>query len=168
MIGLDLKPTQTITSLYPWRKTVKQIALICCLLTIAGGMFVRAQSKPDVAAEILTLERQAMDGWLKGNPDPALAIMDPEITYFHIMTEKRIDGLPALKSLVETYRGRPLYDSYEIVDPKVQVSGDAAVLTYIMVRHNNGVASRWNATQVYRHAKAGWRVIHAHWSQTKP
>jgi hypothetical protein len=127
-----------------------------------------AQPKTDAAAEILALEQQAMDGCLKGNPDPALAAIDPAITYFHIMTEKRIDGLPSLKALFEAYRGTPLFDSYEIVDPKIQTGGEIAILTYILIRHNGAVTSRWNSTQVYQRKKEGWRVIHSHWSQTNP
>lgn len=147
---------------------MKQTILFCAIATILCGMPAFAQEKPDAATEILAMERQAMDGWLKGNPDPVLAIADLEITYFHIMTERRIDGLSSLKALFETYRGTPLFDSYEIVDPKVQTSGDMAVLTYLFVRHNGPATSRWNATLVYQHKKEGWRVIHAHWSQTKP
>jgi hypothetical protein len=146
---------------------MKQTALICATAAILCGVLALAQPKTDSATEILALERQAMDGWLKGNPDPALSVMDPEITYFHIMTDRRIDGLASLKTLFETYRGMPLYDSYEIVDPKTQLSGDTAVLTYLLVRHNGTTASRWNATQVYQRKKEGWRVIHSHWSQTK-
>jgi hypothetical protein len=147
---------------------MKQIALICMAVAILCGMLAFAQPKPDAATEVLAMERRAMDGWLKGNPDPVLAIADPEITYFHIMTEKRIDGLPALKALFETYRGTPLFDRYDIVDPKIQLSGDTAVLTYLFVRHNGAAISRWNATQVYQRKKEGWRVIHTHWSQTQP
>ena len=97
-----------------------------------------------------------------------MEISDPQITYFHVMTDKRLDGLAALKALYEPYRGMPLYDSYEITDPKVQAAGDMAILTYIMVRHNGSVTTRWNATQVYQKKPQGWRVIHSHWSQTKP
>jgi ketosteroid isomerase-like protein len=147
---------------------MKWTTMVCAAAALVCGMLAFAQSKAEVAAEILALERQAMDGWLKGNPDLVLALMDPEITYFHIMTEKRIDGLPSVKALFESYRGTPLFDSYEIVEPKVQASGDTAILTYLLVRRGGGGASRWNATQVYQHKKEGWRVIHAHWSQTKP
>jgi len=117
--------------------------------------------------EVLALERQAMDGWLKGNPDPQLAISDPEITYFHAVVEKRIDGLAALKELYEPYRGVPLYDSYEMLNPKVQVAGDVAILTYQLARHNGTATTYWNGTQVYRKKKEGWRVIHTHWSAAK-
>ena len=119
-------------------------------------------------AKFVALERSAMDGLQKGDPGPALAISDREITYFHIMTDRRLDGLPALQALYEPYRGRPLFDSYEMLDPKVQVSGDVAVLTYNFVRHNGTAAGRWNATQVYQRKKEGWRIIHSHFSMTRP
>ena len=147
---------------------MKQVALICPFVAILCGVMAFTQTKSDAATEILALEHRAMDGWLTGNPDPVLAITDPEITYFHIMTEKRIEGLAALKALFETYRGTPLFDSYEIADPKVQLSGDSAVLTYLFVRHNGSATTHWNATQVYQRKKEGWRIIHTHYSQTRP
>jgi hypothetical protein len=121
----------------------------------------------DPAQEVLALERQAMDGWLTGNPDPQLAITDPQITYIHAVVDKRLEGLPALKELYEQYRGRPLFDSYEILNPKVQAIGDVAVLTYQPLRRNGSQTTYWNATQVYCKKKEGWRVIHTHWSAVK-
>ncbi len=108
-----------------------------------------------------------MDGWLTGNPDPSLAISDPEITYFHEMTEARVEGLAALKQLYEQYRGVPLFDSYEILNPKVQAAGDIAVLTYQLAQRAGSVTRRWNGTQVYWRKKEGWRIIHSHWSAAK-
>lgn len=146
---------------------MKKIILICTAAAALCSMAAAEDSNAQTARELLALERQAMDGWAKGNPDPLLAISDPDITYFHIMTDKRLDGLPAVRALYEGFRGTPLFDSYDIVDPKVQVSGDVAVLTYIFVRRNGEATSRWNATQVYQKKKEGWRVIHSHWSMTK-
>jgi hypothetical protein len=129
---------------------------------------VFAVSPAEAAQQILTLERQAMDGWLKGDPDPTLAILAPDITYYHAVTEKRLDGIDEVKALYEAYRGRPLFDRYEILDPKVQVAGETAILTYDLARTNGSVVTHWNATQVYQHTKEGWRVIHTHWSMLKP
>jgi hypothetical protein len=94
-----------------------------------------------------------------------LAITDSQITYFHAVVEKRLDGLPAVKELYERFRGTPLFDSYEILTPKVQVSGEVAVLTYLLAQHTGTVTTFWNATQVYQMRKEGWRVIHTHWSK---
>jgi hypothetical protein len=41
-------------------------------------------------------------------------------------------------------------------------------LTYTLVRHLGTTTSRWNATQVYQRKKEGWRIVHSHWSATRP
>ncbi|SPE25159.1 conserved exported hypothetical protein [Candidatus Sulfopaludibacter sp. SbA3] len=137
------------------------------LLFCACGVLAAADQNDATTNEIVALERKVLDGWQAGNPDPALAIADPEITYFHAVNDRRLDGLPALKALFDTYRGRSLFDSYEMAGPKVQASGDIAVLTYILVRHVGSDTTRWNSTQVYQRKKDGWKVIHSHFSVTK-
>jgi hypothetical protein len=146
---------------------MKRIVLAGAVAAGLCGVLAAADGNEATAREVLALERTTLDGWQMGNPDPLLAISDPEITYFHVVTDKRLDGLPAVKALFEGYRGRPLFDSYEMADPKVQSSGDTAVLTYTLVRHVGAATSRWNATQVYQRKKEGWRIIHSHWSATK-
>lgn len=147
---------------------MKKAILAGAIAVALCGTMAAADGTGATEREILAMERKVMDGWQTGNPDPMLAISDPEITWFHVMTEKRLDGLPALKALLESYRGMPLFDSYEMADPKVQASGDTAVLTYVLVRHVGGATSRWNATEVYQRKKDGWRIIHSHWSATRP
>ena len=118
------------------------------------------------ALAILGLERRALEGWFTGDPDPLLAMFDPEITYVHsAATTKRLDGIAAVRSLLESYRGTPLFDAFEIENPKVQLSGETGILTYRLIRHNGAAVSRWNATQVYHRNPEGWRVLHTHWSQ---
>ncbi len=147
---------------------MKKTILALSIVTSSCALAAPVASAADVAAEIIGLERKAMDGWLAGDPDSLLAIADPDITYFHVMTKKRADGLAALKVLVEPYRGRSLFSSYQMLEPKVQVGKDMAVLTYVLVRATGATSSRWNATEVYQKKTQGWRVIHTHWSQTAP
>ncbi len=152
---------------------MKKIALLGLLLaTFALSIASASSGEPvgflpaDPASEILGLERRVMDAWLHGDPDPFLAICDPDVTYFHVMTEKRVDGLAALKALVEPFRGRSLFDSYEMLEPKVRAAGDTAVLTYVLLRRIGGDSSRWNGTEVFQKKAEGWRLVHEHWSQT--
>lgn len=145
------------------RKTV--LALAC-----AAALWIPpawADSDADTARELLALERQAMDGWLKGDPDAQLAISDPQITLIHDVVGKRLEGLSVLKELYTQYRGVPLFDSYEILGPQVRSIGDVAVLTYQLAQHNGPTTRYWNATQVYRKKPEGWRIIHTHWSAAK-
>ena len=147
---------------------MKSFVLAGAVAAALCGVLAAADQNEAAAREVLALERTTLDGWQVGDPDPLLAISDPGITYFHVVTDKRLDGLPALKALFEPYRGRPLFDSYEMAEPKVQATGDTAVLTYVLVRHVGTATTRWNATQVYQRKKEGWRIIHSHWSATRP
>lgn len=147
------------------KTTIVVCALLCTLVTVICGVAALAGPSQDPTAELLALEQSAMEGWLHGNPDANLALLDPSVTYFHVPLEARLDGLPAVKAFFEPYRGRPLFDSYEIVAPKTQVWGDLAVFTYTLVTHNGTVVNRWNSTEVYVRQRENWRVIHAHWSK---
>jgi hypothetical protein len=135
------------------------LVLACC------GTLVAAESTEET---IIKMERRAMDGWRDGNPDEFLKISDPEITLFHSTLETRLVGLDAVKALYEGYRGRPLFDRYEMADPKVAVSGNVAVLTYHFMTQNGSLTRRWHATEVFREGPAGWRIIHSHFSQVQP
>jgi hypothetical protein len=146
---------------------MRKAVLVCAMAAALCGTMAAADEKDATGREILAMERSALDGWQTGNPDPMLALADPDITYFHVMTDKRLDGLPAVKALFESYRGTPLFDSYEMAGPKVQASGEIAILTYILVRHQGTATTRWNATQVYQRKKDGWRIIHSHWSAAR-
>ena len=148
--------------------SLMKIVAIGAAAVVSAGALMAADSDAAIAREIVAIERRVMDGWQNGDSGPALAVADREITYFHMMTERRLDGVAAVRGLYEPYGGRPLFDSYELLDPKVQVCGEVAVLTYNLVSRNGGMESRWNATQVYQRRKEGWRVIHSHFSQTRP
>jgi uncharacterized protein (TIGR02246 family) len=135
---------------------------------LCGLVPMAAAPSADVTGDIVALERQAMDGWLKGNPEPMLARMDPQVTYIHEVTQKRLEGIAAVRQLCEPYRGRPLFDRYEIDGPQVRTTatGNVAVLSYQLVTHNGSTTARWNMTQVNeRTSDGGWRVIHVHASQ---
>ena len=117
---------------------------------------------------ILALERQALARWGKGDPGGFLAISAPDVTYFDPFQEARVDGLPALRALYATIRGKIKIDTAELIDPHVQLFGDAAVLTYRFVSHGSEGAKRWNCTEVYQCMGGEWAIVHSHWSFTAP
>jgi len=146
---------------------LKKMLAIWAAAAAFGCALAAADSDVEIARQLLALARQAMDGWMKGNPTSDLARSDSTVTYFHAAADKRLEGLPAVTELFEKYRGAPLFDSYEIIEPKVQVSGDVAVLTFYFECRNGTETSRYYASEVYQHKKEGWRVIHAHWSKAR-
>jgi hypothetical protein len=143
---------------------IKSIPVSLSLLAALVCGTLAAAVDDRITAEIIAVERKVMDGFQKGDPGPFLAAADPEITYIHAALNVRVAGLPAVKALVEGYRGQPLFDTYEMAEPRVQAAGDVAVLSYVLVRHQGSNVTRWNGTVVYRRTKEGWRAIHSHWS----
>lgn len=113
---------------------------------------------------VLALERAALDRWGKGDPEGYVEITAPDVTYFDPYVKHRLDGIDALKAWYEPIRGTIRIDSDEIIDPRVQVIGDVAILTIHYVSHGSEGAMRWNCTEVYRRAGGEWKIVHTHWS----
>jgi hypothetical protein len=83
-----------------------------------------------IASHILALERAALDRWGKGDPGRFLDLSAAGVTYFDPFTEHRLDGHAALSAWYEPIRGKIQIDRDEIADPRVQVVGDIAILTF--------------------------------------
>ncbi len=113
---------------------------------------------------ILGMERAALDRWGNGDPSGFLEICAPDVVYFDNTLERRLDGLDALTAHYGPVRGKVFLERYELLNPKVQLCGDAAVLTFNFVGYAQGGSSRWNCTEVYRRAEGEWRIIQTHWS----
>lgn len=128
----------------------------------------------DATDEIIALERGALNRWGQGDPDGFFAIMGSDLSYFDPTLARRVDGLAALRAHLEPFAGTFTIDRYEMVDPRVQQHGDAAILTFNLVNYrtletgSEAVINRWNATEAYAHGDAGWRLVHSHWSYVQP
>lgn len=145
--------------------TAMMKTLTCVLTILCAGTLAAAES---VEQTIIAMERRGMDAWGQGNPDEFLRISDPEISWLHSSFEKRYEGREEVKALYEGFRGQPLFDRYEIVTPKVVACGNTAVLTYLFTTQNGPLTRNWHATEVYRKGKAGWLILHSHFSLVKP
>jgi hypothetical protein len=113
------------------------------------------------------MECAALDRWIHGDPSGFLEICAPDIVYFDPYREKRIDGLEALTALYNEIWGKVQLDRFELLNPLVQVVGNAAVLTFNYVSYSSETESRWNCTEVYRRDGDRWQIIQTHWSYTK-
>jgi ketosteroid isomerase-like protein len=125
-------------------------------------------SDAGIAEHIIGLERVALERWGQGDPDGFLQISSLDVSYFDPFTERRLDGLVALRALYDEIRGKVRIERFEIIEPRVQVVGDVAVLTFRFESHGNEGSMHWNTTEVYRHTEAGWRIIHTHWAFRQP
>ncbi|MCM5559135.1 DUF4440 domain-containing protein [Pleomorphomonas sp. JP5] len=121
-----------------------------------------------IADDIIALEKAALDRWCAGDPDAFLDLSAEDLTYFDPFRETRVDGKAALAALYGDLRGKIFAPRHEMLEPKVQVIGEAAVLTFRFVSWNGSEGKRvaWNCTEVYRRSPEGWRIIQTHWSFT--
>jgi len=127
----------------------------------------------DVAAEVIALERAALDRWGQGDPSVYLALFADEITYFDPAQEQRVDGAAAMAALFAPITGKIRVDRYDLLRPLVQQHGDTALLSFNLVSYRTDggrerAISSWNATEAYRRTPQGWRIFHSHWSFIRP
>ncbi len=143
----------------------------CVLVVTAACARGPVDLQPDT---IIGLERAAPDRWGKGDPDGYLNTMAPDVTYFDPTTDARVDRKERLKTTLDAIRGKISVERAELVNPTVVGQGDVGILTFNLISHGGQFAggpkidARWNCTEVYRRIDGAWKIIHSHWSFTKP
>lgn len=129
---------------------------------------VTSTSNEDPTPAIIAMERAALDRWGKGDPFGFLEIAAPDVVYFDPFLDRRLDGREALAAYYEGVRGKVSISRYELINPRVQLVGPAAVLTFNFVSYGSSEdAYRWSCTEVYRRSGDGWEIIQTHWSFTR-
>lgn len=122
----------------------------------------------DPTQAIIGKEREALDRWSNGDPFGYINLTDTSMTYFDPSLEKRIDGKKAFEEYIAPVKGKIHIDKYEMINPRVQAHGEVVVLTYNLIDYAKGDTSRWNSTEVYWLVQGDWKLIHSHWSFTRP
>jgi len=144
------------------------------LLSHLIGAGCQTNASGDVAQTIIAMEQGALARWGKGDPSGYFEITATDTTYFDPTLARRVDGLDALHALIDPLKGKIHVERAEMIDPKVQQRGDVAVLTFNLVSHGAQFGGgpkgdvRWNSTEVYQRISGQWKIIHSHWSYTKP
>ena len=125
-----------------------------------------------IVRAIIDMENAALERWCKGDPDGFLEIIAEDYTYFDPFIDSRINGFDAIKANYDSLRGKVNAEKFELIDPRVQLGGDIAVLTFNFKSYNWADSgelierSHWHATEVYRTIGQGWKLISTHWSFT--
>lgn len=129
---------------------------------------VQGQNVEDVKSQIVSLERNALEMWNKGNPDGYLNLYSDDVTYFDPYFETKLEGIAKLRAYYEQVRGEINVRKYEMINPVVQILPDAAVLSYNLTSYIDTGESKWNCTEVYKKDGELWKIVHVHWSYVKP
>jgi hypothetical protein len=146
------------------------VPALCAAAVLSGGPESKRTQVDDDARAILAVERAAFERWAKGDLSGFLDASDSEVDYFDPFLDTRLEGLTALRALYESYEKAPAVQvvRWEMINPRVVVSGNMGVLTFNFVSYTKSGETRWNTTEVYRRKNGRWRIIHTHWALTKP
>jgi ketosteroid isomerase-like protein len=119
---------------------------------------------------IMATEKAALDRWSNGDTTGFIELGTDEMTYFDPTLDTRLDGGDAFNKYLTSIHGKFHIDRHEILNPKVQLHGDVGILTFNLNNYSKDgkITSRWNSTEVYRRIKGEWKLVHSHWSNTKP
>lgn len=144
--------------------------ILVFMLFASCGMKQETEKLKNIEKVILTKERKFLDLWAQGDPLGYSENFAEDGTYFDdIAAQTRLDSLNEIRNYFTSLKGQISPHKYEIVDPKVQVYGDIAILT--MQYHSTTLDGQpgppWKATSVYRLTNGDWHVVHAHWSLVK-
>jgi ketosteroid isomerase-like protein len=147
----------------------------CCVSLFVLSLASLAANAADTFRDetVISLERGAMDRWGNGDPNGFLEIYAPGITYFDPGRERRIDGIEAMTAALAPIKGLIMLDHYDMIAPSVYHDGNVAVLSYNLVTYGKGAGpearvTRWNVTAAYALIQGKWKIVHHHFSITKP
>lgn len=125
--------------------------------------------------DVIAMEKAGLDRWGEGDPQGLLDLYAADITYFDPVQEKRVDALDAMKTIYRAIAGKVKIQRSEMIDPKVQKIGSAAILTYNLVNDvvltpvgPTNIRVTWNVSTVYALVDEEWKIVHSHFSYVKP
>jgi ketosteroid isomerase-like protein len=145
---------------------------VVILFAYAGATF--AAEDPKVAAEVIAAARAqwAVEA-ANGSIAEEMATVADDYTEFNADYPVRIDGKAANSNLyAASEQGGTKPVAAEMMNPKVQVYGDVAILTYSYVGVNQTKdgktkASPGKSTRVYVRQSGQWKLVHAHFSSVE-
>jgi len=147
-----------------------KIGIVVIGLTLLSGCANSNSNQEEIINAILSQERKALDEWAKGNPSEFSKHFASDATYLDdIAAQNRIEGIDEITAYFNSLEGKVPVHNYELINPKVQVYDDIAILTlrYNSTDENNEPGPPWKATSVYRFIDGNWKIVHANWSLIK-
>ena len=121
----------------------------------------------EVARAVIARERASFDAWQRKDKNFFAGFLADDATYFSAMnpyleTDPKENFLPKFEQIAETFKMLDM----QMYNPRVQVYGDTAVLTY-NVNSTIDLGGRpmqytGKVTQVYVKQGSVWRVVHGH------
>jgi ketosteroid isomerase-like protein len=150
------------------------VLFVLALFAVAWGLSVvsglaaaGSERQEETARAVIARERAAFDAWQRKDKAFFVGLLSEDATYFaptnpYLEDDPGQNFLPKFEKYAEMLR----YEDFQMYNPRVQVYGDTAILTY-----NTSVAATMSGrplhytgkmTSVYVRQNGQWRVVHGH------
>jgi ketosteroid isomerase-like protein len=154
------------------RKLIHSTIAAASTIFLLGGSPAFAEDNPRVAAEIMALARSQWASEIADQPAAQqLSAVADDYTEFNPEYPTRIDGRSMALKMAEVKPDvRSVYGDMQ--NPKVQVYGDTAILTYNyagLTRDKDGKIKPQTAksTRVYVRQGGKWMLVHANFAPVR-
>ena len=142
---------------------LSSLIVVVCIIAASGWQLARAQ----VANQIIAREKAASEAWQQKDKAFWADYLTDDATYFGAMSpyleiDPKVNFIPKLDQYFELFK---MLD-FQMYNPRVQVYGDVAVLTYnnaaTVDMGGNMMNYTGKVTSVYVKQGNTWRVVHGH------
>lgn len=123
-----------------------------------------------IASLLVEKEKAALCKWFKGDVSGYESLWSKRsFSYFDMAVKKRVDGYSEISEFLQSIKGKLFAEKFEFLNPRVQIAGEMAVLTYQLFAKTSLMDMAYNCIEVFqREADGEWRVIHSTWSCIRP
>lgn len=150
---------------------MRRILLLAIVCVVASGLPAFAESHDEIAKEVIALTKAQWAAEVAGKSvDAVMDIAADDYTEFNPNTPTRLDGKDLALKAAEAYAaGSEKMVMGEMTNPKVQVYGDVAILTYNFIgasKNKDGVVepNLAKSTRVYAKIGGAWKLVHANFA----
>ena len=153
------------------QRRVLLVALFCVGMALTGSVVMAQQgSGKQVADEIIAIVRAQWAADLQKNTAESMKNIADDYTELNGDYSTRLEGKALLTRLAEaSVKGSQSMVVAEMANPKVQVYGDVAVLSYNFVgltqdKDGKTTPVRAKSTRVYAKQGGKWMLVHANFA----
>lgn len=124
----------------------------------------------EIARQLVEKEKAALEKWFQGDVSGYASLWSKNsFSYFDAVVKERVDSYAEISKFLQGIKGKLFADSFEFRKPRVQISGNMAVLTYQLFAKTSLMDMAYNCIEVFQQEVDGeWRVIHSTWSCIRP
>jgi ketosteroid isomerase-like protein len=141
------------------------------MIFVFSGQLGGAPSQSGVEKELIELENQISTDYLAKNLNAFSHGADETLSGFHASNPYRIDGREKIESALKTFYKYSSPTGLYKLQPRVQVYGDMAIVTYHYVETGEAEGGKLYAyegkqTDVFLKKQGKWSLVHFHSSRT--